>query len=127
MKPDPDGCPAVGRAARMLGVRVPGDIAPDAEGLVRPNTGGMSVSPGSIWNVPNHRRPMGMGRGSTGPGGDRIFAIGAPPLATARLTVRAAPDRPELHAFVEPGSPIPLAAYDGALSSTRPDWSCAWP
>src|SRR2546430_2606362 len=68
-----DGLPVVGRSARSLGVRVPEDIQPDAAGRVVPGQGGMSVAPGSFWNLPNHRRPRGLGRGSTGPCGFRKF------------------------------------------------------
>ena len=33
MMPDPDGLPRIGRSARMLGVRMPEDIAPDKDGM----------------------------------------------------------------------------------------------
>jgi len=53
---DDGGKPAIGPTARTLGAR-PGDIEVDAEGMVHPGTGGMSVSPGSPRNLPVHRRP----------------------------------------------------------------------
>ncbi len=85
------------------------------------------MSPGSMWNLPNHRRPRSMGRGSTGPAGDRVFAVegacvDAPPLAT-----RPDPARPEKHAFVEPSEPIPLDGFEAALAATRPHWRPVWP
>lgn len=72
--PDQDGAPKVGPTARALGVR-PDEISVDGDGRALPGTGGMSVSPDSVWNLPNHRRPRGMGRGSTGPASDRVYAI----------------------------------------------------
>lgn len=44
MKVDPDGLPRIGAASSCLGVRVPEDITPDAEALVRPCGEGMSVN-----------------------------------------------------------------------------------
>ena len=37
--------PKIGDSSVDLGVRIPTDIQPDAQGNVHPNTGGMSVSP----------------------------------------------------------------------------------
>lgn len=78
-------------------------------------------------NLPNHRRPRGMGHGSTGPAGDHVFAIGAAPVREAGLVVRRDPARPDKHAFVEPGGTTPLVQYRSALSSTQGHWSRAWP
>ena len=86
----------------MLGVAIPGDIDPDLDGSVHPQKGGMSVSPGSMWHVPSHRRPYSMARGSTGPLTNRIYAIGEEIRSAGRLTVRPDPADPGRHAFVEP-------------------------
>lgn len=127
MLPAQDGLPAVGRSARSLGVRVPRDIEPDAEGRVRPNTGGMSVSPASIWNIPHTRRPRGLGRGSTGPAADRVYSINSTSLTRQELELRADPRAPTLHALVEPRAETRLETYEGALASTRPAWRQEWP
>ena len=127
MTPGPDGTPEVGRSARRLGVRVPQDVQPDAAGLVQPRTGGLSVSPGSRWNLPNHRRPQPLGRGSTGPAADIVYAITELPLEGRALVARRDPRRPDKHAFVEPSAPMPLSAYESALESTRSDWRRVWP
>ena len=127
MMPDPDGLPRIGRSARMLGVRMPEDIAPDKDGMVRPGIGGMSVAPDSVWSIPNHRRPRGMQRGSTGPATDLIFAVIHVSLASTNLAVRLDPNRPQLHAFVEPAIQMEFSTYEANLAETRGDWKKVWP
>jgi hypothetical protein len=127
MTPEMDGLPRVARSARALGVRVPQDVVPDATGHVAPETGGMSVAPDSVFNLPNHRRPRGLGHGSTGPGADWVFGITLPPLTAACLLVRPDPRRPHKHAFVEPRNPVSLEGFEASLTSTRPSWSRVWP
>jgi hypothetical protein len=77
-----------------------------------------------MWNIPNHRRPKGMGRGSTGPGGDHVFAIAR---VQPEISIRFDPLCPARHAFMEPSEPIPLAVFQIALANTRPDWQRVWP
>ncbi len=127
MTPDTDGFPKVGKSSRMLGVRVPQDIAPDADGMVMPGAGGMSVAPGSEWNVPNHRRPRGMKRGSTGNVGDRMYALPDKSIPADKLMVRPDPGFPEIHAFVEPAASVKLQRYEVDLAGTRQDWRQIWP
>lgn len=127
MEPGPDELPLLGNSARRLGVRVPGDIAPNAAGDVLPGTGGMSVAPGSKWNVPNHRRPRGMLRGSTGHAGDRVYSIDQAEIVKQPLNVRPHPPGSTLHAHVEPSRQMSLVAYEDALAATRPSWIQAWP
>ena len=122
-----DGKPQLGRSAKSLGVRVPADIKPDAAGDVHPGTGGMSVSPDSSLNVPNHRRPMAMGHGSTGPDDLGMYAIAKVRVSIGNLTLRPDPRRATKHAFVEPNQVMPLMHYEGALGSTRDDWRKIWP
>lgn len=126
MQPADDGLPKVGPSARALGVRVPHDLVPDSEGRVHPSTGGMSVSPETPWNVPNHRRSRGMGRGSSGPADDVVYRIQASLLGSG-LSVRRDPRRPDKHAFVEPAAERPLAIFESDLAATRPDWTREWP
>lgn len=85
------------------------------------------MAPGSIWNLPHHRRPKGMGRGSSGPVGDYVFAL--EPLVVERngLVLRADPIAPDIHAFVEPAARIVLEQYETRLLETRPSWAKVWP
>ena len=122
-----DGLPLEGRSARLLGVRVPDDVKPDEEGRVHPGQGGMSVAPGSIWNVPTHRRPRGMGQGSSGHAEDRVYSVATTEVLSAGLVVRNDPIRPSKHAFVEPQEPTEMTTYEKLLSSTRPLWRQSWP
>jgi hypothetical protein len=127
MTPADDGLPRVGRSARMLGVRIPEDIAPDESQFVWPETGGMSVAPGSMWNLPNHRRPRGMEGGSTGPSGDFVYGIEQTPILSEGLTIRPDPAVPQLHAFVEPTTHVMVSEYEAALESTSSSWRKLWP
>ena len=110
----------------MLGVRVPEDIQPDDRGTVRPECGGMSVAPDSIWNGPHHRRPREMKRGSTGKSEDRMYALAAASVSNA-LAVRPDPKAPERHVFLEPVFPMHILEYREALERTRLHWRQVWP
>lgn len=127
MIPDVDGLPKTGRSARMIGVRVPEDIIPDEMGLIRPGTGGMSVAPNSAWNTPNHRRPRGMGRGSAGNKDDRMYALANEAVPVDKLSIRPDPEKPRIHAFIEPAAIIELKGYEKDLAGTRNDWQMVWP
>ena len=127
MTPDVDGLPMRGRSARALGVRVPHDVSPDAAGYISPGTGGLSVAPDSMWHLPNHRRPRGMGRGSTGPVQDYVFSIAPATLRDNRLVVRRDPVAPAVHALIEPLQRVRLEEFDHLLGATRPSWQRAWP
>src|SRR5262245_56793422 len=108
MEPGPTGLPLLGRSNRRLGVRVPGDLAPNSGGNGHPGTGGMSVAPDTMWNLPNHRPPRGMLRGSTGPAGDRVYGIEPEVVVDQSLFVRLTSVR---HANVEPSTVMSLASY----------------
>jgi len=76
MKAADDGLPMIGESGRYLGARpdLPGrprdgDI-PITDGMVRPGTGGMSVSP-PVTNLPLHRRPRRYGGRSK----DSVFVL----------------------------------------------------
>jgi len=127
MEPGPGGLPLVGRSTRRLGVRVPGDISPDAGGDVRPGDGGMSVALGSMWNLPHHRRPIGMLRGSSGPANDRVFAIDEAAVRRQRLDVQPDPPGSPRPAVVEPSMQMSLATYESSLANTRASWQQVWP
>jgi len=122
MTPSTDGLPTLGRSRRQLGVCEPPspdpDIIPDEQSRVNPGTGGLSVAPDSVWNLPNHRRPRYLGNGSSGPVADRVYLIHEASLPGS-LSLRR--DKP-LHALIEPALLMPLQEYEGALGSTRPQW-----
>jgi hypothetical protein len=101
---------------------VPEDIAPDAAGMVEPGTGGISVSPMSVWNLPAHRRPRTMGRGSTGHANDAVFETAPSALVLYGLDARADPAAPTTHAFIEPATRCVLAGYQQRLGASRPTW-----
>ena len=111
----------------MLGIRVPEDLAVNEKGFVRPETGGMSVAPNSAWNIPTHRRPRGMGKGSSGRISDRMYALANTAVPSDKLKIRLDPECPRLHAFVEPAIMIELAGYERNLAATRYDWKQVWP
>ena len=123
MTPDTDGQPHVSRAARGLGVRVPQDIQPDASGHVVPDSGGMSVAPNGILNLPNHRRPRAFGYGSTGPNEDRIYWFTEDNLRSYKLSLQ--PDR-ACHATIGPERKVLLRLYEQSLAATREEWRIAW-
>lgn len=122
MTPASDGGPVVTSSARGLGVRVPDDICPDAAGMVGPGLGGLSVSPGSIWNLPAHRRPRTIGRGSTGHAVDAIYETTPHALTPWSLVVREDPAAPRTHAFVEPAARCLLTEYQQNIARTRIAW-----
>lgn len=130
MTPQTNGRPMLARSPRALGVRVgpDGDVAPDAAGKVHPGGGGMSVSPCSPWNIPVFRRPIGMGRGSSGKPGDRMYALSLESLRKRReLAAIVDAARPFEHAFVEPACATPLNDYERDLAATQGDWKQVWP
>ena len=117
MRQDSDGAPVVGESPRKLGARNPIDIEPDEGGLVRPGSGGMSVSPGSAANLPRHRRPPEWG----GSGLDSVWAISSSKLGE-KLVYRPDPDQAEVHGFIEPSEAMTFVEYQAALAATRSDW-----
>ena len=73
MRAEPDGLPKVGRSSRELGVRIEGpirDLPVGEDGMVEPETGGMSVALDAAQNLPKPRLPRSLG----GEGRDSVFA-----------------------------------------------------
>lgn len=95
-----------------------GDIPVSRSGFVEPLTGGISVSPPPVGNLPPHRRPPHHG------GTDRrirIYAIetdGLPP----ELIARPDPNGPMRHWFIEPVRAMVFGEYQRALHETRRLW-----
>jgi RHS repeat-associated protein len=108
-----DGLPAVGPTARTLGVRPRSDIPVDGVGMVRPNTGGMSVAP-SPGALPPHRRPPEFG----GTGKDPVWGIRADQLGP---DLRYVPDGPT-HGTIQPSRAMTIDEFQRALCSTGVCW-----
>jgi hypothetical protein len=119
--------PITGASATTLGARTPKDISVDAEGLVRPETGGMSVRP-RIIDIPAAflpRRLKHLNRNAGGSEAVVVFRCGdkngrfdAGPVS-AVLSLR--PDAPG-HGNVEPRSEMSYEAFQIALHATRESW-----
>jgi hypothetical protein len=118
MKVDPvDELPLAEPTARGLGVRDDLDIPVDEFGRVDAGSGGMSVSPNAIENLPPWRRPPEHG----GDGNDPVWEIDQENLGEQ---LAYAPDLalPTIHGFVEPAHQMPLEDYQLALAETRQLW-----
>ncbi len=118
MKPDTSGGPKIGPSARTLGVRpgAQGDIPVEGD-VVKPNTGGMSVTPDDPMGLPSFRRPPGMG----GTGKDPVYCISEECLGQS-LRYRPDPHRPNEHGFIEPSKPMTLEDFQKALADTVRSW-----
>ena len=107
--------------ARTLGVRTGDwrrDIDVDESGMVRPQTGGMSVNPPPPENMAEHRRPAEHG----GLGKDPVWELETDALPP-ELTYRPDPDEPPgTHGFIGPSAPMHLNEYVSALRSTCRLW-----
>src|SRR5262249_49198777 len=117
-----DGAPLLGPSARTLGARPQIDLPADTQGMVRPGTGGLSVSPNDLMGLPTHRRPPEFG----GTGKDPVWYIDTLDVGTS-LTYRLDPANQVSHAFLEPAFPMPLGEYQDALAATRRAWRLASP
>jgi hypothetical protein len=111
-----------------------GDIKP-VEGIVYPETGGMSVGP-SKDELPPHLIPKRLRR-QEGPYYKAArsnnkpetfpWRMGEGPFITAPfcdgLHFRPDPNDPQCHGLVEPNRPMPLGDYRAAIETTHPDWA----
>lgn len=118
MKVDTDGLPSLGPTARELGVRPDLDIPVDTDGYVEPLTGGISVSPLSPEQLPEHRRPPEFG----GNGKDPVWSLTGDQLP-AGLHYHPDEENPDGHGTIEPASRMTLGAYEEALRATRSAWT----
>lgn len=128
MRADETKRPAIGTSSATLGARIPGDIDADANDLVHPGTGGMSVSPSlrtlPIFLIP--RRLRHLVPGAAGNSSSYVWSLGngdfvAAPV-TQQLSMRPDPDK-QNHGFVEPAQIMPKNEYHAALAATQPDWT----
>lgn len=125
MRADPaDGLPLTGPTARTLGARRPdggkeGDLPVREPGdMVRPGTGGMSVSPPPADNLPPFRRPPEYG------GIAKKIALYEMDTDELPENLRARPDpeNPERHVLIEPAFNMSFDEYERALEGTRALW-----
>ena len=107
---DGSGMPKVEASARGLGARPGTDIPVDADGLVHPNTGGISMSP-SPGDLPPHRKPPEFG----GTGKDPIWKIDSDNLGD---NLKYIPDKPG-HGTIQPSKSMSLGKYQEALGGLQ--------
>ncbi len=128
MRPADDALPIAGSGATKLGVRVPKDIAPNADGEVAPSTGGMSVAP-TLGTLPLSLVPARLAHlvpGAYGNNKDRVWMMGDGPFVSGPVAPKLDLNVDRLdHANVEPDATMPLGDYVGALEATRSAWSNA--
>jgi RHS repeat-associated protein len=121
---DNNGMPETGNSARTLGSR-PGygtelnkgeDILVDSKGMVKPESGGMSVVP-SPEDLVDIRRPPAYG----GRGKDPLWSINTNTLGPK---LKYVPDIPEgaTHGTIQPAYPRTYNEYQNALGDTQPFW-----
>ncbi len=108
-----NGTPKVGESARTLGVRHNIDIPIGENGMVHPNTGGMSVSP-SPNDLPIHRKPTAYG----GTGKDPVWSININDLGS---DLKYVPDSPG-HGTIQPTRTMTFEDYQKALEETLLRW-----
>lgn len=126
MMEEPDGLPVVGSdSARKLGARPDYDIPVvplgDPNGIVDPNTGGMSTAPADLMNLPSFRRPVACG----GTSNDPVFRIYRWQLG-ADLQTNPSPGNPS-DVLVEPSRTMSIGEYEQFLASTRGSWVKVYP
>lgn len=118
MKAESDGRPKIGRSSRELGIRIVGpirDLPVGEDGMVEPETGGMSVALDAAQNLPKPRLPRSLG----GEGRDPVFTM---PRTEIPETLILRVDR-HPHAMVEPIRRCLLVEFESGLASTRTFWS----
>jgi hypothetical protein len=119
--------PLVGSNATSLGVRVPKDIEPDDDGLVRPRDRGMSVAP-SARDLPSEFFPERLRVPFNKPGArgrnTYVWSMGTGPFVAGPVAPKLdlLPDKPG-HGVVRPSEAMTLDAYRQALADTRDGWS----
>lgn len=122
------GKPQIGRSAVALGVRVGTDISPDADGLVIPGQGGMSVSP-SPRALPAHRVPKRLHHlvpAARGKDHHYVWRMGEGPFVPTPLAtgLRLRPDPGNAsHGMVQPSERMGLVEDESALAATQDEWS----
>lgn len=104
------------------------DIAADESGMVRPETGGMSVVPNwrdlRFYRIPRRLKIKVPGA----KGSDQLFCwrLGEGPFVAGpiapRLSLRPDDDVHSKHGVIEPTQVMALTEYQEALAATRDQW-----
>jgi hypothetical protein len=110
-----DGRPLVVGTRRGLGVRTDDDIFPDEDGIVEPDSGGMSVCL-VIAELPPWRRPPAHG----GDGPDDVWALETDDLPDGLV---CNVDADGSHAMIEPSRRMGMDDYEELLAETRDLWA----
>lgn len=115
-----DNLPVLGDTREHLGALFPGDIAPDAEGMVEPNQGGMSIYWGNPRHMPKSRRPRSLG----GEGEHPLFQASEDYLPATLVVDRDGErkKKPTKHATVQPRVRCHHSHYQDSLHGTRLLW-----
>lgn len=117
--------PQCGAAKTMLGVKIGDDIQSDADGMVHPRRGGMSVAP--TWrDLPAHRIPRRLReRCPKAAGNDSVccWRMGEGQFADGIIGIDLAirVDRPT-HGVIEPARKFSAEVFQTALENTRTAW-----
>jgi hypothetical protein len=118
MRAAPDGLPEIGDTAKTLGVRPNTDLAV-VDGIVEPQTGGMSANT-SVDAVPSFRKPPALG----GSGKDlSVFTIRSNDFDSRLVVVQDSAD----HATVQPAGNMDYDTYNILLRESRPRWAVVKP
>jgi RHS repeat-associated protein len=87
----------------------------DADGMVHPGGGGMSIAPETPNNLPSHRRQPDFG----GSGRDPVWSINPDDLPEGLQYTRDAPG----HGVIEPSRTMTYEKFQSLLESTNGSWS----
>ena len=118
MKADEDGYPATGESGARLGVRIPDDIPADDQGMVVPNTGGMSVVADDPTKLPGHRRPATLNGTSKFP----IFRIAVTAVPDSLAVRQDQPKTYSAHRVIEPAAKMTIGEFRQNIYGTRTSW-----
>lgn len=113
MRADDDGHPVTGASLSTLGIRER-DVKPQADGLVHPQTGGMSVTPDRWEDMPKPLLPVPLG----GEGRHPLFCM---PCVALPSSLAARIDRPG-HALVENTAACTFQVLQEDIQGTRLSW-----
>jgi hypothetical protein len=114
MRGTEDGSPDLGSSASKLGARPGVDIPVDENGMVQPETGGMSVNE-SPTGMPEFRRPPSFGGSGKGL---NMYRISSCDLGD---NLQYVPDSGG-HGFLEPASEMSFEEYAQSLAETASSW-----
>lgn len=123
MRPDGEtGLPQVGNARNGLDVVAGdppvGDI-PVREGIVAPESGGMSVVTDDPILLPVHRKPKSLGGTAKG---YTIYAIEEIELPRTLVARQDKPEELPAHRSIEPRTRCTFISYREAIHATRNNW-----